>query len=214
MQLVCFCGHFICQRGSRRTPEPTAEHLLCSHTRISTAELLLCHSSPFLGHIAGGTPSSPFLAANQQFCVVVFMFFTPVTQADVEHSWSLLCWGGKHICDSAGAWGTQPCSAAPQLGGSATPSLGLQSQPRHEPIHPSVLQMQEEQAHRSRQGGLALALSFPLLKYICTSGKAPNPGSIPPKACSAPCAWAEQDLLCMDHREPQRELSELNLICS
>lgn len=61
-------------------------------------------------------PASHSLLQTSSFCDVVFMVFsTLVTQAAVEHSWSLLCWGGKHICDSTGAWDTQPCSAAPQL---------------------------------------------------------------------------------------------------
>lgn len=48
-------------------------------------------------------PAPHSLLQTSTSCVVVFMFFTPVTQAAVEHSWSLLCWGGKHICDSTGA---------------------------------------------------------------------------------------------------------------
>lgn len=86
MQLVCFCGHFICQCGSRRTPEPTAEHLLRSHTRTSTSDLLLCHSSPFLDTLLKELPASHSLLQTTGFCVVVFMFFTPVTQT--EHQWS------------------------------------------------------------------------------------------------------------------------------
>lgn len=60
-------------------------------------------------------PAFHSLLQTSSFCVVVFMFFTPVTQAPVKNSWSLLCCGGKHIRDSTGAQGTQPCSAAPQL---------------------------------------------------------------------------------------------------
>lgn len=112
MQLVCFCGHLICHGRSRQTPELTAEHLLCSLTRISTSDALFCRWSPFLGHAPEGTPSFPFLhvaccklPAFWLFWFVVFFLFNPSDsdRTPVKRSWSPFCCGGKHIyaCNAA-----------------------------------------------------------------------------------------------------------------
>lgn len=77
MQLVCFCGHFICHSRNRQTPDPTAEHLLCSLTRISTSDVLFCRWYPFLEHTPEGTPGLPFLHVTccKPPAFLLFFFF-------------------------------------------------------------------------------------------------------------------------------------------
>lgn len=149
MQLVCFCGHFICQCGSRRTPEPTAEHFLCSQTRIT---LLICCFATHLHSwdtLLKELPASHSLLQTTSFCAfVLFLCFSPwwlrlrTGEAQLEPA---LLWCQIHLWQhrSPGHSALPSCTTA---GGSATPSLGMQPQHRREPIHPSVLQMQEEQA--------------------------------------------------------------------
>lgn len=99
MQLVCFRGHFICHGRSRQTPEPTAEHLPCSLTGISTFDIQFRHWFYLWDSLLKGLPasySSTWLAAKPSLflgflsdCCFGFFFFsflTPVTQTEHQRN--------------------------------------------------------------------------------------------------------------------------------
>lgn len=136
-------------------------------------------------------------AGHQRFCWLVgfFFLFNP-TDSDwtpAKHSWSPFCCSRKHIwaCGAATAQehGT-PTPAQLQCSwwqchcrsGTRDPSVG---------VRPSITWCckcrRNRLCGREAEGGRVdslLALSFPLLEYICTSGKVPNALDSLTKNCS------------------------------